>query len=137
VVANICVYASPDRVKPIAIIFPAEPALLQLAKENGVTDEGAALYRSKKLQSIVLKELQTKGRAGGLVSLEIIDHVIIAEEEWTPQNVSSFSRGERRFALTLFRIWSRRHRSCRGRIYCKNIRRRLTPHLRVNNQVYV
>ncbi|KAN0101451.1 long-chain-fatty-acid-CoA ligase-like protein [Hyaloscypha variabilis] len=86
VVANICVYASPDRVKPIAIIIPAEPALLQLAKENGITEEGAALYRSKKLQSVVLKELQSKGRAGGLVPLEIIDHVIIADEEWTPQN---------------------------------------------------
>ena len=89
VVANICVYASPDRVKPIAIIVSAEPALLQLAKENGIMEEGAALYRSKKMQSVVLKELQTKGRAGGLVSLEIIDHVILAEEEWTPQNVST------------------------------------------------
>jgi long-chain acyl-CoA synthetase len=89
VVANICVYASPDRVKPIAIIVPAEPALLQLAKDNGITDEGASLYHNKKMQSIVLKELQSKGRAGGLASMEIIDHVVLAEEEWTPQNVST------------------------------------------------
>lgn len=41
------------------------------------------------MQGVVLKELQSKGRAGGLVSLEIIDHVILAEEEWTPQNVSA------------------------------------------------
>ncbi len=86
--ANICVYASPDRVKPIAIIVPAEPALLQLAKENSITDEGAALYHSKKMQSVVLRELQLKGRAGGLAPMEMIDHVVLADEEWTPQNVS-------------------------------------------------
>jgi long-chain acyl-CoA synthetase len=82
------VYASPDRVKPIAIIVPAEPALLQLAKENSIAEEGAALYHSKKMQSVVLRELQSKGRAGGLAPMEMIDHVVLAEEEWTPQNVS-------------------------------------------------
>jgi long-chain acyl-CoA synthetase len=89
VVANICVYASPERVKPIAIIFPAEPALLQLAKDNGITDEGESLYHNKKMQAIVLKELQSKGIAGGLTGIEVIDHLVLAEEEWTPQNVST------------------------------------------------
>jgi long-chain acyl-CoA synthetase len=41
------------------------------------------------MQNVLLKELQSKGRAGGLASMEIIDHVILAEEEWTPQNVST------------------------------------------------
>jgi len=41
------------------------------------------------MQNVLLKQLQSKGRAGGLASMEIIDHVIIAEEEWTPQNVST------------------------------------------------
>jgi long-chain acyl-CoA synthetase len=89
VVANICVYASPNQVKPIAIIVSAEPALLQLAKDNGIAEERSALYQSKKMQNVLLKELQSKGRAGGLASMEIIDHVIITEEEWTPQNVST------------------------------------------------
>ena len=89
VVANICVYASPERVKPIAIIVPAEPALLQLAKDHGITDEGASLYHNKKMQAIVLKELQSKGIAGGLTGIEVIDHVVLAEEEWTPQYVST------------------------------------------------
>ena len=88
--ANICVYASPDRVKPIAIIVPAEPALLQLAKDNGISDDVSTLYQNKKIQSIVLKELQLKGAAGGLRGMEIIDHVVIADEEWTPQNVSTY-----------------------------------------------
>jgi long-chain acyl-CoA synthetase len=73
----------------MAIIVPAEPALLQLAKENGVSDEGAALYHSKKMQRVVLRELQSKGRTGGLAPMEMIDHVVLAEEEWTPQNVST------------------------------------------------
>ncbi|CZR68961.1 uncharacterized protein PAC_18862 [Phialocephala subalpina] len=89
VVANICVYASLDRVKPIAIIVPAGPALLQLAKENNISDEGSSLYHNKKLQNIVLKEMQSKGRAGRLAPIEIIYHVALAEQEWTPQNVSN------------------------------------------------
>jgi long-chain acyl-CoA synthetase len=117
-VANICVYASPERVKPIAIIFPAEPALLQLAQANGISEEGPALFQSKKMQSIVLKELQMKGRAGGLVSMEIIDHVILAEEEWTPQNVRTLQAfGPELDVLIAFRILSRLLKSCKGRTF--------------------
>lgn len=34
VVANICVYADPNRTKPVAIIVPGEPALIKLAKRD-------------------------------------------------------------------------------------------------------
>lgn len=88
VVANICVYADQQRQKPIAIIVPAEPALKNLAKANGV--EGSSLEElcaNKKMNGIVLKELQAKGRNGGLTGIEIIDGVVLADEEWTPQNV--------------------------------------------------
>ncbi len=37
---------------------------------------------------IVLKELQDAGRKGGLSGIEIIDGVVMADEEWTAQNVS-------------------------------------------------
>ena len=39
------------------------------------------------MNSVVLKELQGAGRQGGLAGLEIIDGVVLADEEWTPQNV--------------------------------------------------
>lgn len=43
---------------------------------------------SEKLNGIVLKELQDAGRRGGLRGIEIIGGVVLADEEWTAQNVS-------------------------------------------------
>ena len=87
VVANICCHADLNKQKPIAIIVPAEPALKKLASQNGI--EGAdleELTQNKKLNSIVLKELQNAGRQGGLAGIEIIDGVVLADEEWTSAN---------------------------------------------------
>jgi len=86
-VANICVYAASDKNKPIAIIVPAEPALQKLAQQNGVEGHGLEdLVHSKKLNSAVLKELQSAGRGGGLAGIELIDGVVLADEEWTTAN---------------------------------------------------
>ena len=88
-VANICVYAAPDKSKPVAIIYPAEPALKKLAAENGVAGgDLGTLVHNRKLNAAVLKELQAAGRRGGLSGIEIIEGVVMADEEWTPQNVS-------------------------------------------------
>ena len=90
VVSNICVYASPEHSKPIAIIVPAEPALKKLASSIGVQDDSLEeLSHNSKIQSAVLKELQAAGKQGGLGGIEIIDGVVLAEEEWTPENVSA------------------------------------------------
>lgn len=87
IVANICVYAATDKLKPVAIIVPAEPALKKLAKENGVEGNGLEdLVHSEKLNRIILKELQNAGRQGGLNGIEIIEGVVLADEEWTAAN---------------------------------------------------
>lgn len=87
VVANICVYAALDKSRPIAIIVPAEPALKKIAGENGVKgDHLEELTHNDKLNSTVLKQLQDAGRKGGLAPFEIIEGVVLADEEWTPQN---------------------------------------------------
>ncbi|CAF9904717.1 MAG: long-chain fatty acid-CoA ligase [Alectoria fallacina] len=87
VVANICVYAAGDKTKPVAIIVPAEPALKKLAEENGIEGNGIEdLVHSKKLNSIVLKEMQAAGRGGGLTGPEIIDGVVMSDEEWNSAN---------------------------------------------------
>lgn len=88
VVGNICVYAAADQAKPVAIIVPAEPALVKIAKENGIEGESlGSLVHKADLKKIVLKELQAAGKAGNLKGIEIIDGVVLADEEWTPQNV--------------------------------------------------
>jgi long-chain acyl-CoA synthetase len=90
VVANICVYAAQDQSKPVAIIVPAEPALKKIAQEQGVEGESLEeLVHNNKIKETVTKQLQQAGRSGGLAAFEIIDGVALADEEWTPQNVSS------------------------------------------------
>ncbi|KAL1598837.1 long-chain fatty acid-CoA ligase [Paraconiothyrium brasiliense] len=87
VVANICVYAADDQMKPVAIIVPAEPALKKLAQENGVQgDNLEELVHNEKLNGVVLKQLQSQGQKAGLAGFEIIAGVVMADEEWTPQN---------------------------------------------------
>jgi long-chain acyl-CoA synthetase len=87
VVANICVYAQADKSKPIAIIVPAEPALKKIAADAGVPGEHLEeLVHDDKINSTVLAQLQAAGRKGGLASFEIIEGVVLADEEWTPQN---------------------------------------------------
>lgn len=85
---NICVHAASDKSKPIAIIVPAEPALKRLANRNGIEGNSLEeLVHNKKLNSLVLKELQATGREGGLNGIEIIDGVVMADEEWNAANV--------------------------------------------------
>ncbi|MCJ1313797.1 long-chain fatty acid-CoA ligase [Agyrium rufum] len=87
VVANICVYADPQKAKPIAIVVPAEPALKKLADSNGVKVHGLEeLCKSDKVNAVVLKELQAAGKAGSLAGIEIIDGVVLVDEEWTSAN---------------------------------------------------
>ena len=87
--ANICCYADTNKTKPIAIIFPAEPALKKLASSNSIKGNGIEdLSQNDKINSLVLKELQAAGKAGGLSGIEIIEGVVLTDEEWTSANVS-------------------------------------------------
>ncbi|EMF13692.1 acyl-CoA synthetase [Sphaerulina musiva SO2202] len=87
IVQNICVYAQSDKNKPIAIVVPAEPALKQLASENGIEGHGIEdLAHNKKINSLVLKAMQDTGRKQGLAGIEIIEGVVLTDEEWTPQS---------------------------------------------------
>lgn len=84
---NICVYAAQDKNKPIAIVVPNEPALKALAAENGIDGHGLEdLCHDKKLNGIVLREMQAAGKKGGLNGIELIEGVVLADEEWTPHN---------------------------------------------------
>ncbi|KAJ5569784.1 Long-chain-fatty-acid--CoA ligase 1 [Penicillium hispanicum] len=87
VVGNICVYAAEDQDKPVAIIVPIEAALKKIASDNGIEgDTVETLVHNEKLKRLVLQQLQSSGRAGGLKGIEIINGVVLSDEEWTPQN---------------------------------------------------
>jgi long-chain acyl-CoA synthetase len=89
-VANVMVHADPQHSRPIAVIMPNEKVLADEAKKLGVDEHN--MYHDKKVNSTVLKDLQTNGRRGGLTGMEIVAGVVITDEEWTPPSVSSTSR---------------------------------------------
>lgn len=87
VVNNICVYASPEHSKPIAIIEPVASALAKLAKSIGEGDTPhEVLCEHDKIRGAVLAEMLTVGKQSGLQGIELIQDVLMSEEEWTPQN---------------------------------------------------
>ena len=63
----------------------------KVAQENGLPGEHLEDFaHDEKLAAIVLKQLLDVGRKGGLRGIELIDGVVLAEEEWTPENVSFY-----------------------------------------------
>lgn len=86
---NICVYASQDRPKPIAIVIP-NPALLQkLAESVEVLNKSyEQLVQDPKIKSLVLRDLQAVGKKAGLAPFEIVEAIVLTDEEWSSHNVS-------------------------------------------------
>ena len=69
--------------------MPAELALKKLADIIGVKGDGIGdLVYDDRIQQEVLKQLQAVGRKAPLSGIEIIAGVVLADEEWTPQNVT-------------------------------------------------
>ena len=63
---------------------------MKLASQNSIKGNGIEeLSRSDKMNALVLKELQSAGKAGGLSGIEIIEGVVLTDEEWTSANVSA------------------------------------------------
>jgi len=63
------------------------------------------MVHSEKLNDVVLKQLQDAGRKGGLQGIEIIEGVVLADEEWTPQNglVTSAQKLNRKGLVTKYK----------------------------------
>jgi long-chain acyl-CoA synthetase len=77
-----------------------------LASESGCkAGELEEMCQDKKLNAAVLKALQAAGKKGGLAGIEIIEGVVIAPDEWTPQNnlVTSAQKLNRRAILDKYK----------------------------------
>ncbi|GAA6014725.1 hypothetical protein JCM8202_001640 [Rhodotorula sphaerocarpa] len=86
-VGRIMVHADSNANKPMAVIFPHEANLKQLASSLGVKGNGLPeLAHNKQIQEEVLKALNGVGKKQGLKPLETLQTVVLTEEEWTPQN---------------------------------------------------
>ncbi|GAA6006589.1 hypothetical protein JCM11491_003108 [Sporobolomyces phaffii] len=90
-VANICVHADSNANKPMAIIVPNEQAVRKLAGEQSLVDsadsaEWKEVCQNEKVQKAVLDEVNSVGKKAGLKPIETLQCVVLAPEEWTPQN---------------------------------------------------
>jgi len=89
-VLSICVYADPNRYKPIAIVVPAEATLSKFAVNSGLAPEDTSLESlvdNQKVVGAVYAELLSVGKRGGLNGIELIQGLVLVPEEWTPENV--------------------------------------------------
>lgn len=111
IVTNICVYADQNKVKPIAIVIPGEPALKSLLKDEKIYSESellskelAVLCQDKKVISAVHNSLLATGKSQGLKGIELIQNVVLVDDEWTPQNgfVTSAQKLQRRKILKAY-----------------------------------
>jgi long-chain acyl-CoA synthetase len=75
------------------------------AEVNAKGDSLETWIHDPKIQDAVLKDLQAAGRKGGLLGIEIIEGVVLADEEWTPQNslVTSAQKLNRRGILQKYK----------------------------------
>lgn len=89
-VANLMVHADPEKTRPIAVIMANHAVLAQKAKDLGIDEHH--MHTDPKINALVLKDLQTTGRRGGLSGMEIVSGVVITEEEWLPPTVSFSTR---------------------------------------------
>ena len=90
IILSICVYADPNRYNPIAIVVPAEATLSKFVAAKGLASPDTSLEslaQDEKVVNAVLGELLAVGKRGGLTGIEMIQGLVLASEEWTPENV--------------------------------------------------
>jgi long-chain acyl-CoA synthetase len=88
-VDNVCVYAFPQKVKPIAIIVPDESALRDMVEKRKIASKFADLNEltgNEDVQDLVMEDMLAAGKLAGLQGIELISGVILASEPWTPEN---------------------------------------------------
>ncbi|KAF8420406.1 long-chain fatty-acid-CoA ligase [Tirmania nivea] len=104
VVGNLCVMASSDCPKPLAVVYPVPAQLRKLATslgKDGQKAEYEGLLDDADVNSAVLKMMLEAGRSGGLNGIELLEKVVLVgpeHEEWTPENglLTSARKVERR-----------------------------------------
>ncbi|GJN87589.1 hypothetical protein Rhopal_000544-T1 [Rhodotorula paludigena] len=84
--ARIMVHADSNANRPMAVVFPHEANLKQLASSLGVQGDLGTLVHNKDVRDAVLKSLNQVGKKAGLKPLEQLQSVVLSDEEWTPQN---------------------------------------------------
>ncbi|KAG4300723.1 hypothetical protein PCK1_003152 [Pneumocystis canis] len=89
IISNICVYADPNRVRPVAIVVPSEVYLKKYLDSKGVLfedDDLAVLCRKEEVRSLILNELSKLAKQNNFAKIEVLQNIILTHEEFTIQN---------------------------------------------------
>ncbi|KAI9183426.1 long-chain fatty acid-CoA ligase [Blastocladiella emersonii ATCC 22665] len=87
--AKVCIYADPERSFAIAIGNPHPPMVKTLAGKLGIDVDSTSveqLCHDDRVRAAIVKDLATIAKSNGLAPAEYPKAVILADEEWTPQN---------------------------------------------------
>lgn len=87
---NVCVYAYPQKAKPIAIVRPDEETLREAVEKRGIANEDTdlgELVKNKNVMNLVMKDMLAAGKMAGLQGIELVSGIILVHEQWTPENV--------------------------------------------------
>ena len=87
-VSNICVYADSFQSRPVALIYPVEVRIQELAKEKNLEGNFEQLCKNKEINSAVLQACIVQAKKADLKPAELLSAVTLVPDEWTPQNVS-------------------------------------------------
>jgi long-chain acyl-CoA synthetase len=90
-VDNVCVYAFPQRAKPIAVVVPDEKAVRAFVTKSAAFDgntDFTEIVKDQGVRDVVKKDMLEAGKVSGLRGIELISDVILSAEQWTPENVS-------------------------------------------------
>ncbi|KZP08131.1 acetyl-CoA synthetase-like protein [Athelia psychrophila] len=86
-VTNICVYASTDANKPIAIIIPHEQNLRTMLPASVDPNQGLPLLcRIRRVQELVRNECNVIGKKHGFKPMETLEAVVLTPDEWTAES---------------------------------------------------
>ena len=90
-VQNVCVWANSEHAYPVAIVAPIIPDLLKYAQEKGIVPAGQTveideLSQMPELKKMILGVLLDVAKAADLKPAEKLGGIVLAKEEWTPQN---------------------------------------------------
>ena len=92
-VSNICVHADSNAKQPMAIIFPREDNLIGAIERAGLQKrELEELCHDRKVQEIVLKDVNAVGKKAGFKNLEQLQTVLLVPEELAMTAAQKLSR---------------------------------------------
>jgi long-subunit acyl-CoA synthetase (AMP-forming) len=90
-VSNICVYGDSYQSRPVALIFPVEARLQELAIEKNLENLNfEQLCTNKEIKSAVLQACIAQAKKADLKPAEILTDIALVPDEWTDKNVSLY-----------------------------------------------